>query len=265
MPRKIENLPPNWDDNEEDCQHIPLNLSSTITSDDETLAVVMTCLKWTFNYDFWIRVIAHPEENPNTSKRTDSNKHHPLLEPLSEASNDYVDFPEPHLNSHQLHVLGKLLDFSFWEDTIPKMANIHLAYPDLALDKLSGADPDQDAEAFIHLIDCKFFFALGTERDAAEPEHVIYLFIKKASFSSLLRGPAAEWYRSTIQDAMTSNEVRTLFITRFSDVRNKFRQRMEVEHCMRADAEKIRNFLHRVKKTVDKGWPDDMVGIFWAW
>ena len=60
---------------------------------------------------------------------------------------------------------------------------------------------------------------------------------------------------------MTWDEVRTLFIPRFSDARNKFRHRMEVEHCIRADGEEIRNFLHRIKKTVDKGWPDDMVGI----
>ena len=52
-----------------------------------------------------------------------------------------------------------------------------------------------------------------------------------------------------------------LFINRFSDGRNKFRHRMEVEHCIRADGEEIRSFLHRIKKTVDKGWPDDMVGI----
>ena len=141
------------------------------------------------------------------------------------------------------------------------MANAHLAYPDLALDKFSGTDPDQDAEAFIRLIECKINFALGTEPEAGELEHAIYLFMKKTLFSPLLRGPAAEWYGSTIQDAMTWDEVRTLFITRFSDGRKKFRHRMEVEHCIRADGEEIRNFLHRIKKTVDKGWPDDMVGI----
>ena len=141
------------------------------------------------------------------------------------------------------------------------MANANLAYPDLALDKFSGTDPDQDAEAFIRLIECKINFALGTEPDAAADEHVIYLFRKKALFSSLLRRPAAEWYASTITDAMIWNDVRTLFITRFSDGRNKFRHSMEVEHCIRADGEEIRNFLHRIKKTVDKGWPDDMVGI----
>ena len=36
---------------------------------------------------------------------------------------------------------------------------------------------------------------------------------------------------------------------------------MEVEHCIRGDGEEIRNFLHRIKRTVDKGWPDDMDGI----
>ena len=35
------------------------------------------------------------------------------------------------------------------------MANADLAYPDVALDKFSGTDPDQDAEAFIRLIECK--------------------------------------------------------------------------------------------------------------
>ena len=36
---------------------------------------------------------------------------------------------------------------------------------------------------------------------------------------------------------------------------------MEVKHCMRGNGEEIRNFLHRIKRTVDKGWPDDKEGI----
>ena len=36
---------------------------------------------------------------------------------------------------------------------------------------------------------------------------------------------------------------------------------MEVENCIRADGEEIRNFRHRLKETMDKDWPDDMVGI----
>ena len=132
------------------------------------------------------------------------------------------------------------------------MANAHLAYPDLTLDKFSGTDPDQDAESFIRLIECKINSALGTEQDEADADHVIYLIRKKALFSSLLRGPASEWYGSTIEDAMTWNEVRTLFITRFSDRRNIFGHRMGFEHCIRVDGEEIRIFLHRIKKAVDK-------------
>ena len=64
------------------------------------------------------------------------------------------------------------------------MAHAHLAYSDLALAKFSGTDPDQDAEAFIRLIECKINFALETEPDAAADEHVIYLFRKKALFST---------------------------------------------------------------------------------
>ena len=143
------------------------------------------------------------------------------------------------------------------------MANTHLAYPDLAIDKFSGTDPDQDAESFIQLIQLiqrKINFALGdAPGDAAELAN--YTFRKKALFSSLLRGPAAEWYESNITNATTWENVRTNFVTRFSDGRNKFRYRLEVEHCIRGDREEIRNFLHRIKRTVDKGWPDDMEGI----
>ena len=62
---------------------------------------------------FWMTVTAHPEGKPNISEQIDINKHHPLLASLSEGLNDYEDFLEPHLNSHQLHVLGEILDSLF--------------------------------------------------------------------------------------------------------------------------------------------------------
>ena len=110
MPHKLESLPPNWDDVEDECQRIPLNCSWNITSKVETLTVVITCLEWTFNYDFWMRMTAHPEGKPNISKQIDNNKHHPLLASPSEALNDYEVFPEPHMNSYPLRILGELLD-----------------------------------------------------------------------------------------------------------------------------------------------------------
>ena len=113
MPQKSENLPPNWDDIDDECQHISLKCPWTITSGNETLTVVITRLKWTFNYDFWIRVTAHPEGNPNISKQIDINKDNTLLESLSEALDEYEDFLQPHLNSYQPHILGELLDSLF--------------------------------------------------------------------------------------------------------------------------------------------------------
>ena len=41
------------------------------------------------------------------------------------------------------------------------MAKTHLAYPDLAIRKSSGRDPDQHAESFIQLIERKINFARG--------------------------------------------------------------------------------------------------------
>ena len=71
------------------------------------------------------------------------------------------------------------------------MAAAHLAYPDMAMDKNSGTDPDHDAESFIQLIEQKINFGLGGALgDAGELEN--YTFRKKALFSSILRGPAAE-------------------------------------------------------------------------
>ena len=95
------------------------------------------------------------------------------------------------------------------------MANTHLAHPDLALNKFSGTDPNQDAESFVQIIERKIDFALG---DApADPDVLVsYTFRKKALFSffsSLLRGPAAEWYENNIENATTWAATREQFIT----------------------------------------------------
>ena len=56
---------------------------------------------------------AHPEGNPTISKQININKYNPLLVSLSEVLDNYEDFPEPHLSSYQLHILGELLDTLF--------------------------------------------------------------------------------------------------------------------------------------------------------
>ena len=59
MPRKNEDLPPNWDDIEEECHYVPLTCPWTITCEDGTLSFIIKTLEWTFNYDFRIGVTAH--------------------------------------------------------------------------------------------------------------------------------------------------------------------------------------------------------------
>ena len=113
MPQNFENFPPIWEDNKEDCEHISLACPWTISCKVGTLEFIVTSLEWTFNHDFWIGVTAHSEGNPNFLKQINIDKHHLLLESLSEALIDYVELTEPHLNSLQLHILGELLDFLF--------------------------------------------------------------------------------------------------------------------------------------------------------
>ena len=80
---------------------------------------------------------------------------------------------------------------------------------------------------------------------------------EKALFSSLLRGTAAEWYADSIGDATIWDQIRTPFIDRFSDDRDKYRHRITAENCVRGNEELIKNFYHRVKSAFDKGWPLD--------
>ena len=140
------------------------------------------------------------------------------------------------------------------------MAATHLDYPDIALDKLSVTDSDQDAESFIQLIDRKIKFAFG-DVPANLDALAKYTFRKKILFSTFLRGPASVRYGSNIEAATPWEDIRTDCFTRFSDRLNKFRHRPHIEHCARGDGKEIKNCLQRIKKTVDKDWPDDMNGI----
>ena len=73
------------------------------------------------------------------------------------------------------------------------MAQNAVSFPEIALDKFSGNDSDQDVKSFLLTVENKIDFSLGSPlNDASEAAR--YLFRKKTLFSSLLRGPTAEWY-----------------------------------------------------------------------
>ena len=139
------------------------------------------------------------------------------------------------------------------------MAENTVSFPDLALDKFSGNDPDLDAKSFLLTVENNINFSLGS-RSTDIAKRARYLFKKKALFSSLLRGLAAEWYVDSINDAATWDQISTAFIDRFSDDRDKYRHTITTENCVRGNEELIKHFYHRVKSAVDKRWPLDPNG-----
>ena len=96
------------DDGFDKTQHF--KSPGTITTNSEILTVNVIYPKWTFNYDFWIRVVFHPLGNPKASQLLDIVELHPLLKSLATALLKYYAVPEPHLNEFQLHIYGELLD-----------------------------------------------------------------------------------------------------------------------------------------------------------
>ena len=98
MPQRLDNCPLDWDKIPEDeCKHVPLNCPWIITSKGETLNAIITYLKWTFNYDFWIGFAVYPEGNSEFLKQMDLDDHHPLLRSLSDALDLYGSFTQPNL------------------------------------------------------------------------------------------------------------------------------------------------------------------------
>ena len=112
MPKKSESSVTLLDDlPEEDCNHFPLTCIWPITSQDTNQTVILTCLKWTFNFEFCVRVTAYHLGTPHIPKQIDLDHHHSLLRSLTDALHSYEAFPEPHLNSHLLESLEELMDY----------------------------------------------------------------------------------------------------------------------------------------------------------
>ena len=112
MPHPINQNSAVWNTLGDDgVDEIPLfNCPWTITTSNESITVNIIYLKWTFNYDFWIRVEIHPRGIPTAFQLLDIDELHPLFKSLAMALLNYYEFPEPHLTDFQLHVYGELMD-----------------------------------------------------------------------------------------------------------------------------------------------------------
>ena len=134
------------------------------------------------------------------------------------------------------------------------MANV-VAYPDISLDKFTGLDPSEDARDFIDIIEQKMQFSLGTRPAAGEADaRALYDARKRALFGSVLRGPAAQWF-TTVPAADEWPDIRDAFIIRFTDDKDKYRQRIEVENIKRQPNELLKSYIHRLTKAIERGPP----------
>ena len=68
------------------------------------------------------------------------------------------------------------------------MANV-VAYPDLALEKFTGLDPNEDAKYFLNIVEKKIAFSLGTRPADAGDDQDTYDSRQRSLFGSILRGP----------------------------------------------------------------------------
>ena len=96
------------DDGFDEIQHF--NCPWTISTPNESVAGNITYLKWTFNYDFWVREEIHSHGNSKVSQLLDIDELHPLFKSLATALLNYYEFPQPHLSELQHHVYGELMD-----------------------------------------------------------------------------------------------------------------------------------------------------------
>ena len=134
------------------------------------------------------------------------------------------------------------------------MAN-NVAYPDLALEKIIGIDSSEDPTAFIRLLEKKISFSLGSRPTTKENNiQTVYDDRRKALFGSVLRGPAAEWFDS-LEAELTWDEIKPQFIARFTDGKMQYRLQIEAKSLRRQPDENIKSYIHRIKTSVDKGWP----------
>ena len=125
-------------------------------------------------------------------------------------------------------------------------------FNDVVMEKFSGTEPEDDADAFIKQVEHKIKVALG-QLPASGNDRENYLFRQRALFASLLRGPAAEWYAANINEedaAHTWDFIKREFRTRFTDGRDRYRFRTQAENIKRTENEPIKTYLKRFKKTL---------------
>ena len=139
------------------------------------------------------------------------------------------------------------------------MADAAISQSNVSLTTFSGNDPSQSALDFWNSDDQNVKFSLGvvpTDPDKKKS----YENRQRSQFGSLLTDTALEWF-NTVDETKVLNDIKDDFLDRFTDGRDKFKHRLEVENASRQEGELKKNYFLRVKNAVDKGWPEDLTNV----
>ena len=108
----------------------------------------------------------------------------------------------------------------------------------------------------------KIDFALGI-RPADPGDQMPYDARKRTFFGSVLRGLAAERFETLPAETLTAGntsqtwaQISDAFVNRFSDNRDQYRKRIEIENIKRQPNELITSYIQRVNTVVEKRWPN---------
>ena len=82
--------------------------------------------------------------------------------------------------------------------------------------------------------------------------HLAYPYAASDTFSCPEPDKDAEYFLQLIEATTLWDGIKMNFLTRFSDGRNKFRQRLEVEHCWPDDTNGIPNAQQNAERTTQK-------------
>ena len=74
----------------------------------------------------------------------------------------------------------------------------------------------------------------------------------------MITDTSLEWFNENVTNATTWAQLKDLFLNRFTDGRNQFKHRIDAENAARQEGELIKNYFHRIKSSVDRGWPESI-------
>ena len=74
----------------------------------------------------------------------------------------------------------------------------------------------------------------------------------------MLTDTSLEWVNDYVTNASTWAQLKDLFLNRFTDRRDQFKHRIDAENASRQDGDLIKNYFHRIKSSVDRGWPESI-------